>query len=116
MRQNSYSAKSMDLRKIKVPFLALLFMNIVAAALAAAPAANARCDRECLRGFISKYLDAMLSHNPDMLSRSAEAKFTEDSEAMKPGEGLWRSVSGVRIRRSLLIIGMMISPIVRALI
>ena len=96
MRQNSYSAKSMDLQKIKVPFLALLFMNIVAAALAAAPAADARCDRECLRGFISKYLDAMLSHNPGLLPRSADVKFTEDSEVVKLGEGLWKSVSGIR--------------------
>jgi len=48
----------MDLRKIKFHFLALLFMNIVAAVLAAASAADARCDRECLSGFISKHLDA----------------------------------------------------------
>ena len=86
----------MNLRKIKFRFSALLFMNILAAALAATPAADARCNRECLSGFISKYLDAMLSHNPGLLPRSADVKFTEDSEVMKLGEGLWKSVSGIR--------------------
>jgi len=93
----------MDLRKIKFCFLAFLFTNIAAAALAAAPAADARCNRECLRGFVSKYLDAMLKHDPGLLPRSADVKFTEDSEVMKLGEGLWKSVSGIRpFRRDLL--------------
>jgi hypothetical protein len=93
----------MDLRKIKFCFLAFLVTNIAAAALAAAPAADARCNRECLRGFVSKYLDAMLKHDPGLLPRSADVKFTEDSEVMKLGEGLWKSVSGIRpFRRDLL--------------
>jgi hypothetical protein len=93
----------MDFRKIKFCILALLFMNIVASAPAATPAADARCNRECLRGFISKYLDAMLSHNPGLLPHSTGAKFTEDSEVMKLGEGLWKSVSGIRpFRRDVL--------------
>lgn len=93
----------MDLRKIKFCFLAFLFTNIADAALAAAPAADARCNRECLRGFVSKYLDAMLKHDPGLLPRSADVKFTEDSEVMKLGEGLWKSVSGIRpFRRDLL--------------
>ncbi len=78
-------------------------LDILAASLAAAPAADARCDRECLRGFLSKYLDAMLSHNPDLLPHSADVKFTEDSEVIKLGEGLWKSVSGIRpFRRDVL--------------
>jgi hypothetical protein len=93
----------MDLRKIKFCFLAFLFTNMAAAALAAAPAVDARCNRECLRGFVSKYLDAMLKHDPGLLPRSADVKFTEDSEVMKLGEGLWKSVSGIRpFRRDLL--------------
>ena len=52
-------------------FWALLFMSIFAAALSAAPAAEVRCNRECLRGFISKYLDSMMSHDPSRLPHSA---------------------------------------------
>jgi hypothetical protein len=86
----------MDLRQIKFRLFALLFMNIAASALSAAPAADARCSRECLRGFISQYLDAVLSRHPDLLPRSADIKFTQDSEVMEPGEGFWKSVSGIR--------------------
>ena len=64
----------MNLRNIKFRFPGLLFMNILAAARAATPAADARCNRECLSGFISKYLDAMLSHNPGLMPRSADAQ------------------------------------------
>jgi hypothetical protein len=93
----------MHVRKIKSCFFALLLMNIWAVALAATPATDASCNRECLRGFISKYLDAMLSHRPDLLPRSADVKFTEDSEVMRLGEGLWKSVTGIRpFRRDIL--------------
>jgi hypothetical protein len=103
MKQNNYLRKLMNLRTIKFRLFALLFMNISAAALTTASAADARCNRECLSGFISKYLDAMLSHNPGLLPRSADVKFTEDSEVMKLGEGLWKSVSGIRpFRRDIL--------------
>jgi len=64
----------MESQKMKSRFWTLLFMSIFAAALSAAPAAEVRCDRECLRGFISKYLNDMLSHNPGQLPRSAGAE------------------------------------------
>jgi hypothetical protein len=93
----------MDSQKIKFGFLVLLFMGMMVAGLVASPAADARCDRECLRGFVSKYLDAMLAHDPSRLARSADLKFTEDSEPIKLGEGLWKSVSGIRsFRRDVL--------------
>jgi hypothetical protein len=44
-----------------------------------------------------------MSHDPGLLPRSADVKFTEDSEVMKLGEGLWKSVSGIRpFRRDVL--------------
>jgi hypothetical protein len=69
------------------------------AAIAIARAADTNCDRECLRSFITKYLDAMLAHDPGLLPRSADLRFTENSEPMKMGEGLWKSVSGIRSYR-----------------
>jgi hypothetical protein len=42
MKQNNCSMKSVDLQKIKFRFLALLLMNIMAAGLSAAPAADAQ--------------------------------------------------------------------------
>lgn len=61
----------------------------------AAPPAGASCDRDCLRGFITQYLDAMLAHNPDSLPVAADVKFTEDCKEMQLGEGLWENISGL---------------------
>ena len=49
------------------------------------------CDRECLKGFITQYLDALLAQNPDILPVSSDVKFTEDCKELKIGEGLWKS-------------------------
>ena len=64
---------------------------------------NAACDRECLSGFITQYLDAMMAHKPDLLPVAADARFTEDCNEMKLGEGLWKSISRLRdYRRDIL--------------
>jgi hypothetical protein len=99
-RANSdYERKPMRFRKTKLWLLTLLFLDMFTVALAIARAADTSCDRECLRGFITKYLDAMLAHDPGLLPRSTDLKFTEDSEPMEMGEGLWKSVSGIRSYR-----------------
>lgn len=61
-----------------------------------ASAAPADCDRDCLRGFITQYLDAMLTHNPGTLPLSDKVRFTEDTVEMKLGEGLWKNASKIR--------------------
>lgn len=55
----------------------------------------ADCNRECLRGVITQYLDAMVAHKPGSLAVSDKVRFTEDSVTMKLGEGLWRNASGI---------------------
>ena len=59
----------------------------------AGPLASGDCDRECLRGFITQYLEAMIAHKPDSLPVSKNVKFTEDCKEMKPGDGLWKNFS-----------------------
>jgi len=69
----------------------------------AAKSSNAACDRECLSGFITQYLDAMIAHKPELLPAAANARFTEDCKEMKLGEGLWKSVSRLQdYRRDIL--------------
>lgn len=86
----------MRLRRAKFWPMTLLFLGMFTVALGTARAADMNCDRECLGGFITRYLDAMLAHEPGLLPCSTEPKFTEDSETMKLGEGLWKSLSGIR--------------------
>jgi hypothetical protein len=59
-------------------------------------AAAATCDRECLRGFITQYLDALVAHNPTALPAGAKVRFTEDSVEMHLGGGLWKDASRIR--------------------
>jgi hypothetical protein len=54
------------------------------------------CDRDCLRGFITRYLDAMVAHTPDTLPLAVNVRFTEDTVDMKLGEGLWKQASKIR--------------------
>jgi len=57
------------------------------------------CDRECLRGFITQYLNAMLEHNPRALPTSPGVRFTEDTVTMALGDGLWKNASKLRTYR-----------------
>jgi hypothetical protein len=54
------------------------------------------CNRECLRGFITRYLDAMVAHTPGALPSPQTMRFTEDYVDMKLGDGLWKQASKVR--------------------
>jgi hypothetical protein len=65
----------------------------------AACASAADCDHECLRGFITQYLDALVAHNPNALPLSPKVRFTEDSVEMHLGEGLWKDASRIRAYR-----------------
>jgi len=58
-------------------------------------ASAADCDRECLRGTVTQYLNAMVAHKPGSLAVSDKLKFTEDTVAMKLGDGLWKNASGI---------------------
>jgi hypothetical protein len=62
-------------------------------------AVAADCDRECLRGFITQYLDALVAHNPGALPLADKVRFTEDSVEMHLGDGLWKDASRIRAYR-----------------
>ena len=69
--------------------------GFVLALLLPLTAGAADCDRECLRGAITQYLNAMVDHKPASLTVSDKLKFTEDTVAMKLGEGLWKNASAI---------------------
>jgi hypothetical protein len=72
----------------------MLLLILIAAG--AAHAAAADCDRDCLRGFIMQYLDALVAHKPNALPLSDQVRFTEDSVEMHLGDGLWKGASRIR--------------------
>src|SRR5690348_8297794 len=75
-------------------------LTFLLALTASIPAANAAdCDRECLRGFITQYLNAMVAHKPGALAASDEVRFTENTVTVQLGDGLWKNASGIRTHR-----------------
>ncbi len=64
---------------------------VLAAATGVAQAAD--CDRDCLEDTITNYVDAMVAHAPSRLRLAANVRFTEDSQELKLGEGLWKTVT-----------------------
>jgi hypothetical protein len=73
---------------------------LVVLALSISPVfAQSSCDRECLKGFITQYLNAMVAHNPKALTLAPNTRFTENTKTMPLGEGLWKEASGLRSYR-----------------
>ena len=58
--------------------------------------AQSNCDRNCLKGIVTQYLDAMVAHKPESLPTTPNVRFTEDKQTLKLGEGLWKNASKIR--------------------
>src|SRR3990170_1327357 len=52
------------------------------------------CDRACLTGFIDRYLEALVAHDPSLLPIAPQVKFTENGQPLEVGDALWATASG----------------------
>ena len=59
----------------------------------AAPPNNA-CDRACLDAWSDRYMAALVAHDPGRLPWARDARFSENNVMLKPGDGLWKTISG----------------------
>jgi hypothetical protein len=75
-----------NLRRIKY-LAATLLLTGAMSAHAAAP-----CDRACLEGFVERYFDALLAHNPKLVPLAPGVRYTEDGQQLAIGDGLWRTM------------------------
>jgi hypothetical protein len=73
-----------------------ILLGVLFASAAFGQIAGGACNRECLRGFITQYLEAMVAHNPKALPLAPSARFTEDTVTLPVGEGLWKGASKLR--------------------
>src|SRR5450759_374784 len=55
----------------------------------AAWAAPAKCDRPCLVAIMDRYLSAMVKHDPSGLPLAPKYKYTENTDTVPLGDGLW---------------------------
>lgn len=78
-----------------VPVAVILLCLIGSGGFSRTDASEEACDRECLEGFITQYLDAMVAHEPESLPLADSVRFTEDNKDLELGEGLWETVTGL---------------------
>ena len=53
------------------------------------------CDRACLEGVMNQYLAAVVAHDPKRLPLSEDVMYTENDQAMKVGDGFWKTAAAV---------------------
>jgi hypothetical protein len=62
-----------------------------------ANSASAACDRDCLSGITTQYLNALVAHNSNAVPVAGNVRFTEDTVESKLGESpLWKNASRLR--------------------
>jgi hypothetical protein len=59
-----------------------------------AAVSNPDCDRKCLNNFMNRFRVAMLDHDPSELPLATDARYTENGQELKIGDGLWGTLSG----------------------
>ena len=74
---------------------ALLALMLGIANSSQSAAAGSACDRTCLYGFMDQYLKALVAHDPAHLPLASNARFTENTNTMKLGDGLWRTINSL---------------------
>lgn len=62
-------------------------------------AAQAHCDRACLRGLLDQYLTALAQHDPSPLPVATSFKFTENGVQLRLGEGFWKTAGAAQSYR-----------------
>ena len=75
-------------------YACLVFLGLVAQPLAAQSKTD--CDRACLAGVMTAYLDSLVAHDPKKAPLAANVRFTEDAKQLAVGEGLWKTATKLR--------------------
>lgn len=72
-----------------------LLLSLCALPNTFAQQATPACGRDCLRGMLTRYLDAVLAHDPKQLPLAANVRFTENTVEKPLGEGLWKTAASL---------------------
>ena len=79
-------------RQVFATFMALAGM--LSALSVSPPVVRAQqCDRACLTGLMTQFIDALVAHDASKLPLAPNAKYTEDSKNAQLGQGIWKSVT-----------------------
>jgi hypothetical protein len=73
--------------------LACALLALSAIGLPGTATAADNCDRACLTGLLTQYVDAVVARDPSKLPLADSVRVTEDSQAIKLGDGIWKTVT-----------------------
>ena len=73
--------------------LVVLSVVMFVPGLVPSPAFAQQCDRACLTGLMTQFIDALVAHDPSKLPLTKDVRFTEDSRNARLGEGIWKSIT-----------------------
>lgn len=68
---------------------------ILGFSLAANAAGRIECNRQCLAGFMTTYLKALVAHDSSRLPVTRNVKYTENGVRLNLRDGLWRTASAM---------------------
>jgi len=78
-------------RAFNAKLIGIALSSLLLLGFSQAPQAAENCDRACLSGLITQYVDALVARDHSKLPLAENVRFTEDSKALKLGEGLWKA-------------------------
>jgi hypothetical protein len=84
------------IRSALISGVAAACLGVGTASLGAAP-----CDRTCLVSLTERYVTSLTAHDAAALPWTPNARITENSAPLKPGEGLWKTATTLVARREL---------------
>ena len=73
----------------------MLVMAMICPCLTSYAAAPIECDRECLAGFMTAYLEALVAHDSSGLPVTKNVKYTENGVRLNLTDGLWNTASAM---------------------
>ena len=73
--------------------LSLCIVSIVIAGGSIGAQSGGACDRACLEGFVDRYLDAAIAHDPKLLPLSRNVKFSENGVRLDIGDAHWKTMT-----------------------
>lgn len=53
------------------------------------------CDRICLNGYVDKFLNAIVTHDPRGVPMAPGFRYTENGQTLNPGDGLWGTATRI---------------------
>jgi hypothetical protein len=81
-----------DRTRTQIVFVGLVGILIAGRAFGQSATPSGSCDRVCLEGFVDRYLDALVRHDPRSLPLAATVRYTENGQRVDLGDASWRTM------------------------